>query len=202
MASFLNTLQERGLASSAHYLHMYEIFIGARMLTEARALASQHPMPELEPLPELHEEPDVVPGQPTEWVVHQSQRELLRRNADVRAPAQVVIVSHPLCHFSRAAAHDIQTDPVLRETLEGHATWLAPQDTHINFNAVQQWNQQHPEQEVTLTFRREEWPMIDSWATPTFYFLKNGVAVAKVAGWPRQGRRSELLAGLRQIGLM
>jgi hypothetical protein len=202
MASFLNMLQERGLASKADYVNMYETFIGSRMLTEARALARQHPISELEVLPELHEAPDIVPRRSTEWVVNPNKRELLHRNADLRSPAQVVIVAHPLCHFSRAAVHDIQADPVLGKMFQAHAKWLMPQGNRIDFDVVQQWNRQHPGQEVTLTFQREEWPMIDSWSTPTFYFLKNGAMVAKVEGWPKAGRRSELLAALRQIGLM
>ena len=44
--------------------------------------------------------------------------------------------------------------------------------------------------------------MIDYWGTPTFYFLQNGVVRAKVTGWPKEGRRAELLAALRQVGLI
>lgn len=202
MASFLNALQERGLASKTDYGKMYEVFIGSRMLTEARALARQHPMSELEVLPELHEAVDIVPGQPTEWIVNPNHRELLRRNADLHLPVQVVVVAHPLCHFSRAAVHDIEADPVLGEIFQKYAKWLAPQGSRIDFDVVQQWNRQHPGEEVTLAFQRDEWPMIDSWATPTFYFLKDGAMVAKVEGWPKAGRRAELLAALRQIGLL
>lgn len=200
MASHLNALQGRGLASKDHYLHMYEAFIGARMLIEARALAGQHPMPELEVLPKLHEAADLVPGQPTEWAVNPNKRELLRRSVDLQ-PVQVVVVSHPLCHFSQHAMRDIQADPVLREVFLKNAKWLAPQSNHLDLDVIQQWNRDHPGQETTLTFRRDEWPMIDSWATPTFYFLTNGAVSAKVEGWPKEGRRSELLGALRQVGL-
>jgi hypothetical protein len=201
MASYLNSLQERGLASKDHYLQMYEAFIGARMLTEARALAKQHPMPELEVLPELHEAADVVPGRPTEWVVDPNKRELLRKSVDLQS-VQVVVVSHPLCHFSQRAMRDIQADPVLREIFLAKVKWMAPQSNHLDFDVIQQWNREHPGQETTLTFRRDEWPMIDSWATPTFYILKNGAVSAKVEGWPKEGRRSELLGALRQVGLL
>ena len=202
MASFLNELQGRGLASKTDYVQMYEAFVGARMLTEASALARQHPVPEMEVLPELHEAAGVVPGRPTEWVVNPNERELLLRNVDLSQPAQVVIVSHPLCHFSQAAMRDIQADPVLGEVFKAHAKWLAPQDNRIDFDVIQKWNRQHPTEELALAFRREDWPMIDSWATPTFYFLKNGELTAKVEGWPKAGRRSELLAALRQVGLL
>jgi hypothetical protein len=126
----------------------------------------------------------------------------LRRNVDLQRPAQVVIVSHPLCHFSQAAVQDIQADPVLDKVFREHAKWLVPQDAHLYFDIMQRWNREHPGREVTMTVRREEWPMIDSWSTPTFYFLENGVVSAKVEGWPKGGRRPELLAALRQVGLV
>lgn len=201
MASFLDELARRDLATPSHYAHLYEAFIKTRMLTEARELARRHPLPELEPLPALREAPDLVAGQPTEWAIDPSRRELLRRSVDVHRPAQIVVVSHPLCHFSQAAMRDIQADAALGEIFREHARWLAPQDTHLKFDIVQRWNREHPGQETTLAFRREEWPMLDSWGTPTFYFLQDGAVTAKVEGWPKAGRRPELLAALRQIGL-
>lgn len=201
MASSLDALQKRGLASSEHYVHMHEAFIGARMLIEARKLEKQHPMAEFEVLPDVHEADHLVPGRPTEWSVNPDKRELRRNSVDMRS-VHIVIVSHPLCHFSQSAMRDIQADPVLSEIFLDNAKWLAPQSNRIDFDVIQKWNREHPRQETTLTFRRDEWPMIDSWATPTFYFLKNGAVVAKVEGWPKEGRRSELLSALRQVGLL
>jgi hypothetical protein len=202
MASFLDGLERRGLATKSHHVQMYEVLIKTRMLAEARELARRHPLPELEPLPALHEAADLVAGQPTEWAVDPDRHALLRRSVDLHRPAQVVIVSHPSCHFSQAAMQDIQADSVLGEVFREHARWLAPQGAHLYFDVVQRWNREHPEREITLTFQREEWPMIDSWGTPTFYFLKDGVVRAKVEGWPKGGRRPELLAALRQVGLV
>jgi hypothetical protein len=202
MKSLLNELQRRSLASKTDYVDMYEALLKARQLTEARDLAAHHPMLELEPIPELREAADLVAGQPTEWAVDPSRKELLRRNVDIQRPTQVVIVSHPLCHFSRAAAESIQADPVLGKIFAAHARWLAPQSARIDFNVIQQFNREHPEQETTLTFDREEWPMIDSWTTPTFYFLRKGAVIAKVTGWPKEGHRTELLAALRDVGVV
>jgi hypothetical protein len=44
--------------------------------------------------------------------------------------------------------------------------------------------------------------VIDSWGTPTFYVLKDGAVTAKVDGWPKAGRRRELLAALHKVGLV
>jgi hypothetical protein len=200
MRAALDELQRRGRAPARYFVQTHEILVKARMLAEARELGKRHPMPEV--LPEFREAEDIQADGPTEWVVHPTKYELLRRNVALRDAIKVVVVSHPLCHFSRAAMRDIQADPVLRELFSAHAKWLAPQDGRLNVTAIQKWNQEHPGQETTLTFRREEWPMIERWGTPRFYFRENGVLKAKVAGWPKEGRRAELLSAFRQVGLM
>jgi hypothetical protein len=201
MRSALDELQRRGRAPASYYVQLYERLVEARMLAEAREFGEQHPVPEA--LPEFREAEDIQADGPTEWVVHPTRYELLRRNVSLRDPMKVVIVSSPLCHYSVAASRDIQADPVLRDLFRAaHAKWLAPPDGRLNVKKIQKWNQEHPGQETTLAFRREEWPTIDVWSTPTFYFLENGVLNAKVIGWPKEGRRAELLAGFRQVGLL
>ena len=37
-----------------------------------------------------------------------------------------------------------------------------------------------------------DWPQFDSWATPVFYFMREGRVVATVTGWPKEGRAREL----------
>jgi hypothetical protein len=200
MRSVLGELQRRGRARASDNVKMYEILVKARMLTEARELGKQHPMPEA--LPEFREAEDVKADGPTELVVHPTKYELLRQNVALRDPIKVVVVSSPLCHFCKDAMRDIQADPQLRELFRAHAKWLAPQDGRFNLKIIQKWNREHPGQEITVAFRREEWPLIDYWGTPTFYFLEKGALKAKVQGWPKGGRRAELLAGFRQVGLL
>jgi len=171
------------------------------MLDEARSLEKSHPIRELEAIPEIREAPGLEADRPTEWMVDSTEHALLRRSVDLDQ-IKVVAVSHPLCHFSSAAMHDIHADPLLMQLFKRHAKWLAPQDGRFDLGVIERSNQQYPDQQTTLTFRREEWPMIDTWATPTFYLLENGVVKAKVGGWPREGRRHELLNGFRQVGVL
>jgi hypothetical protein len=202
LASFVGALSARGLASATDYQQLYETLVGARLLGEAGALAAQHPLPGLEPLPALREAPDLAPGQPTEWVVDPDRRELVRRTADLRAAVQILVISHPMCHFSQAAMRDIEADPALRAVFAAHAHWIAPQDNRLRVDVFGRWNRQHPGQETALAYRRDEWPMLDTWSTPTFYVLAHGAVVAKVEGWPKGGRRAELASALRRAGLV
>lgn len=201
MQPVLAELEARGLASPHHDTKMYEAFVTARMLPQARAFASQHSLVSLEPLPETRDAA-LAAGQPTAWFVDPARRALERRNVDVQRAAHVVVVSHPACHFWANAWQALESDPVLAKIFAEHAIQLAPQDARIDFDALQAWNRTHPAWPTLLTFRRDEWPMLDTWSTPTFYFFQAGALVTKVEGWPEGGRRAEVVAALTTIGLL
>ncbi len=201
MQPVLAELEARGLASPHHDTKMYEAFVTARMLPQARAFASQHALLALEPIPETRDAV-LVDGQPTAWLIDPHRRALERRSVDLQRTAQVVVVSHPACHFWANAWQALEADPVLAKVFAAHAIQLAPQDARIDFDALQAWNRAHPAWPTLLTFRRDEWPMLDTWSTPTFYFFQAGALVAKVEGWPEGGRRAELVAALTAIGLL
>jgi hypothetical protein len=201
MRDGLRELERRGTATRRHYLHLRATLIKARMLDEARELGLAHPELALEDLPEFRDAEGQIEGAPTEWVVAGDRPTLLRRSVDLRQGAQIVVVSHPACHFSRAAARAIEADPTLRSVFAARSHWLAPQDGDFDIEVIQRWNREHPIATTRLTVQREEWPMIDSWRTPTFYVLEHSEPIAKIEGWPSAGRRAELLAALRRVGL-
>jgi len=202
MSRIHGELEHRGAASDVIHKKMFEGYVQVRMLDEARALARQQPHLGVEVLPEVRDTGALVPGRPSLWVVDPDKRQLQRQSIDLHQPAQVVMVSLPDCHFSQNAMRALESDPVLGPVLATHALRLAPQAAQIDFDVLQQWNREHPTQAIALAVRSDEWPLVDSWNTPTFYFLKNGTLVAKVEGWPPGGRRAEVVAGLQQIGLL
>lgn len=202
MQTYLGVLQERRLASDRQVAQLYQALVSARRLTEANDIARSHPQSEMKILPAVREATGFVSGTPTELVLDLNRHELLRRSVDMHQPAQIVVVGHPLCHFTQNAIQDIETDPVLGSIFRAHARWLAPQTSAFDWGIFEQWNRSHPELEIALAFRREEWTMIDTWNLPTFYFFKDGTLRSKLFGWPAKGRRSELLAALRLIGLV
>jgi hypothetical protein len=201
MRGALDVLDRRGSAASRHHVNMYKTYVHARMLGDARTLARHRPMAELEVLPEIRDT-DLAPGLPSVWVVDPDRRALARRDVELAKGVQVVVISHPGCHFSRAAMLAIESDPILASIFETHATWLAPQDSSLAFDRIQRWNRDHPAQPIVLTIDRRAWSMIDQWNTPTFYVLREGVVTARVNGWPRAGRRAELVRALEGVGLL
>lgn len=197
----LRELRRRNLAAKAQYIGVYEAMIRARLFADARAFAADHSLSGLEPLPAVRDAAGAVGRQPTAWIVSPDQRELVRRNIEVRLPAQIVVISSVRCHFAMAAMAAIRADSTLREIFDEHAMWLAPPEGSLGFDAIQRWNREHTTQPFILALRYDDWRMIDTWNTPTFYFLHSGAVVAKVEGWPPEGRGDELLAAARRAGL-
>jgi hypothetical protein len=178
------------------------MLVKTRMLDEARAFAKDHPRVTPPTIPPVREAAPLPSDRPTELAMNAHTHELVRRSVDVHLPAQVIAVTSPMCHFSQDAMHAIERDPVLDRVLGTHTIWLAPQDVPLDVKRFETWNRDHPGKAATWAFRRDEWPMIDAWGTPTFYFLQHGQVRAKVIGWPREGRRAELLAAAKQVGLL
>ena len=96
-----------------------------------------------------------------------------------------------------ALGSDARLSPFLRE----NATWLAPVNRRIGADVLRSWNAAHAATPVVLTDRREDWPFIRIWSTPTFHVLKDGKLVGTFEGWPGDGRRPQLVALLRAGGV-
>lgn len=94
----------------------------------------------------------------------------------------------------------LASDPHLSAFLRGRATWLAPVNRRIGLDVLLSSNDAHAATPLVLTDRREDWPFIRIWSTPTFYVLKDGKLVGAFEGWPEGGRRPELVALLRAAG--
>jgi len=122
---------------------------------------------------------------------------LVRRTVTLDPHAQVVVIAG--CHFSKDAAEAIETDPVLRPLFSRNTAWITPAGENPADPDLARWNRDHPLAALRTAYRESEWPAIDTWNMPTFYFLRDGRVVAKVVGW--QGRRDAVLAGYRALGL-
>lgn len=106
----------------------------------------------------------------------------------------IIVVSNPLCGYSNAASTAISLDPVLAEGFED-ALWLVPPEGDLRVREVGDWNRAHPSQRMVLTYDWLDWPEIDDWSTPAFYFFAGGRLVEKVIGWPLDGSRASRLHG-------
>ncbi|TWI03605.1 hypothetical protein IP90_01419 [Luteimonas cucumeris] len=198
--TLLAEAQSRGLSRPTDFGYVYKALVSARLFDEAREFADQHPSSDRKPLPQLHDAPGLTGA--TAWALARDKRELTRKPIDLRQPAQVIVVSSPSCHFSQDAARDIRNDPMLAKLFRQHATWLNPPLGTSDFDDVQAWNREHPDQPMVIAYAKDEWPMFEDWGTPIFYIFKDGELAETVRGWGAGKPHDELSKALGRVGLL
>lgn len=195
-------LEKRGIATREEGLETYHALVAARRFKQADAIAAAHQSLGIEPLPRILDE--VKPGERGTEVlaVGLGKRTLIRRRINLDQPALIVVLGDPMCHFCRNGISAIEADPVLGPLFRDHAVWLAPPEGYLYFSTFQNWNRTHPDAKMVLAVTHRDWPMLDTWALPTFYFLQSGYKVAEVIGWTGPAEREVLTAAARSIGLL
>jgi hypothetical protein len=193
-------LEARHKSVDADYLSVYENYVGARMFEEARKVYALHPVTGMEQIPSLQSLSTLDQPGPKAWFVDNNKDSISLMPIDLRG-VHIVVVGHPLCHFTRNAIAFLSQDAQLRSIFDRYAIWLAPPSKKLSIHLFQAWNKDHPAQAMVLANRYDDWPMIDYWDTPTFYFLRDGKKVAEVQGWPTGGRKSEILSAAHNLGI-
>ncbi len=194
-------LRRRGLTDNERVKSMFGTLIAHRRFDEARAVANDFPAAALESVPELHDADGFDPHRPAILQVAQSGTPWLRQNPVVSNDVQIIVVGHPLCHFSQNATLAIEADSTLADVFATHSLWIGPADRHVYRDEYLDWREQHPRLPIVPILDAASWPLIDTSSTPRFYFLRDGVVQAEVVGWPKEGNRDAVLAGLKKIGL-
>lgn len=202
MTGVLIEMEARGqVVRSIFYTELFKVLVLSRHLKEASQLQADHPEVNFSKLPDFLISPTLNQETPTAWSVNIKTNEYYRHNV-LLAGSQIIIVSHPSCHFTWNALVAIESDPILSRVFFSHATtWLLPQSGNIDLEAMDRLNTRFPGIKAKIAFDQKEWRQLDTWATPTFYFLNNGAVVSKVVGWPEGGNRNKIVAGFQKIGL-
>jgi hypothetical protein len=194
-------LVARKAQTPADIQDLYGAYVAMRQFSRARALADRHGLDNAEALPTIASElPDDFRGA-TLLRTSDAHGGLTRSPFAPASGQYILVVSHPLCQFSRNALAAIEGDAILRALFRDNATWIAPVDRRLHLGALQAFNAAHPDSAIAIAYRRDEWPQVDYWGTPSFYFFSNGTLVAQVSGWPKEGRRAELIDAARKAGL-
>lgn len=177
---YLDALQRKGLASTQDFVKMHDIFIATRRFDDANQIKAKHPGLKVETAPAIIGRPGV--HKPGKLALSAQGDALVYQPVDVSGKV-LVVIAHPLCHFSVNAIKAITEQPALGALFKA-SVWLAPPGPRLNIREIAEWNEDHPGATLALMDQKEDWPMFDAWATPTFYFLNHGKVVAKVEGWP------------------
>ena len=197
MRRVLDALAQHNAVTDREREEMYVSLLSLRDFAAAQALLQQSP--------QLHiDSPPVVPAgfdnpKVTAFDVDTSANMLMPLQLDVTHGEQLVVIAHPLCGFSRNAVAAIEQDPAFARLLAATTIWLAPVNGRLYLTEFRDWNGAHPHTRIVQAWHASSWPMITDWASPQFYLLRDGKVVAHVVGWPKQGRKQELMALLEKM---
>lgn len=114
----------------------------------------------------------------------------------------IVVIGHPQCNFSSAFFAELDADPELRQQIVQQSVFLRSAWKVYSDQSVLNWNREHPEYAFNIVVQESDWPELNYWGTPTFYFFRNGMLVRKVVGWresTREAQKAKLWMGLREI---
>lgn len=198
LARTADMLETRLLLTDEHRRDVYRSWVVTRGFEQANALARVHPALQLPVLPPVPAAGDLAAGQVAVWQPADTAETLSAQIVDRDAPRRVVVLSHPRCGFSQRAIAAIEADPALSARLRD-ALWLAPPSGSLDLADIQAWNRAHPDARLSYAVAMRDWPPFDSWATPVFYFMREGRVVATVTGWPKEGRARELHQAFAQM---
>jgi hypothetical protein len=166
---------------------LQQIAIVARDTAWALQLQQQYQLKNdiLPPLPEALKQ---SPGRP---VFQEQNGQRHWQSFTFKAGPQIVLVTRSGCYFTQQFEQYLQQKPALAKLFQQHGTRIAS----IGLQA-------ETDPAIAEIYRAEDWPEIDNWGTPTFYFYHDGQLQGSVIGWPKAGREDELLTMLRRIRLL
>lgn len=198
-SNFVAELGRRGVAEVKEQQRVFEAMLHARMFDDARRWAKENPAIKAN-VPEIAMLDGGQRGR-TELLLSGDGKSLRQVPIAFGKGIQVIAVGYPLCRYSARAADAIGKDGRMWALLDPYIKWLAPQSRHFDLEVLHGWNTKNPHAKLTMVYKESEWPEIPGWGTPNFYFFKDGKLLARVEGWPQEGRKDEMIAALAKVGL-
>lgn len=188
----IRELDRRGIASERAYQDEVYAFVQARMFENAQGIVAAHPKAVLPPIPKVSITNGFNPDAPAILSWNKDANKFVAQNVNLK-DYKLIIVGHPLCHFTQRAVVDISEDDKLMSVTQG-ALWILPQDGNLDPSIISDWNTHHPNQIMSVVYLAAKWPGFNNWGTPTFYFLKDGKVDRSIVGWPSGGNAKALLS--------
>lgn len=183
--------------TSQAYRDIYGAYVETRNFAAAKRVLARHSVKGVDPLPDVTG--TIANGRPGIMLLKPGGV-LSKQVADLSG-ARIVVVGHPLCHFTQNAMKYIQGDRRLQKIFAGHALWIVPPERSFELDLIGDWNRLHPQAPMSLAYDRGGWNKLSSWDTPTFYFFQNGQLKSTVEGWPEGGNAKAIDEALKRISL-
>lgn len=197
----LDALEHRKLASDFQYAEFYRTLVAQRQFAYAREFLSKHKSIHVVEPPLFKSRYSKNIGKRSILLVDPVKNKVTRENINIKKGIQIVVIDNPQCHFVQNSERDFMEDASLRKIFKDRTIWLSPQDGRLSIPALQKWNRDHPDEKIVMVYHEANWPEIDYWGTPAFYFFKDGRLTAEVIGWPKGGNRKALLQAAKKVGI-
>lgn len=113
---------------------------------------------------------------------------------------QLIVTTDAHCGYSEVARPAVYALAKAQGWLDA-ITWLALPNDSLDLKKLERWQQDHPGARYEFVDRVANLGFVETWATPVFAFLRDGVVVEVIHGWPQEGRMAELTQAAAKIGL-
>lgn len=193
-------LEKRGLATRLQGQAMRDQYVTARMIPEAMAFAAQRPGLNLNKIPRFEKPESELPA-PSLWHLSADGTRLAQQSFHLGSEPHVIVVASPWCSFSQRASQTLQATPDLARLMAEHSTWILPQFRIPDFADIEKWNQSYADWPLLLVNKDKEWPDLELFEVPKFFFFRGGKVVSTVTGWPGDEQLEKLREGISSIGL-
>ena len=177
-------------------LHLEEVMVSTRMFAELEELKTRFNSIDFKSNANLKVKATRMDG-PT---IISAKKGNLVREAFAFGKYDIIVVSHPYCHFSNNARAFINSDDALFNIFIEYSTWLIPPAGNFYLNKVEEVNA-NENLPFAYFYKMSEFPEIESWDTPSFYFYKDGQLKFSFSGWPKEGNHENLIEGLQSLKL-
>lgn len=115
---------------------------------------------------------------------------------------QILVIADPACPFTENAINAIEANSYLKKIFEQKSLWITPPLNRLNTTEIFKWNATHTLAKLGIAYFKRDWPEVDTWATPTFYFFHDGKRTSKTVGWPaNRDNRKILEDAIKSSGL-
>ena len=191
-------MSSRQILSEQNYQHMQGLYVRLRLLDDAKFFNEKYQnFAELEPIPDIRDH-GLKPLGRTVFKIAQNKNQIDEVPFQTGNDFFILVIAHPLCHFTQDAAAAISSDPALRDFFSAHSKWVVPDDFKFNLPEIRQWNLVFPEYQLSIVNSVSDWSEIKYWDTPNFYIYDQGKVINVIRGWPKDGHLQELRALIKQ----
>lgn len=184
----LDVLEQRSEAVRPHYISFYQTQIFLNNYDNA-ARSQPYLLGLLPSINILNLEENISPPS---LLVRTSDYNSYERVEYSKLSDGVYFIGHHSCSWTRKALLDIEKDAYASEFFSSSAVYISPHNTILQPAASSKV-------EFLVAWDPNEWPEIDNWSMPSFYFVKDGSIIHVVRGWPNSSALNDIHIGINKV---